>query len=87
MPNSPALPRYAEVARLLTGESQAEANDGVEWVRLLCRDLQIPPLRSYGIRPDDIPAICEKAVAASSMKANPLPLMNAEMRGIVAAAL
>ena len=39
------LPRFAEVARILTGKSSASAVDGVEWVRALCAELKIPPLR------------------------------------------
>src|SRR5208282_3470131 len=36
-----ALRRYDEVARLLTGDSGAIADDGVKWVRKLVGDLQI----------------------------------------------
>lgn len=87
LPNSQALARYGEVARLLTGEPQAEAADGIEFVRQLCSDLQIPRLGSYGISAADIPAICEKAAVASSMKANPLLLTNAELREILERAI
>jgi len=48
-PASQALSRYDEVARLLTGRSQATAEDGVRWTADICRKLEIPPLRAYGV--------------------------------------
>src|SRR5204863_2286599 len=44
------------------------------WVRDLRDHLQIPKLRAYGITENDIPSICERAAAASSMKPNPVVL-------------
>ena len=73
-PASPALGRYDEVARLLTGRSQATAEDGVRWMAELCERLEIPPLRAYGVSEADIPALVEKAAQASSMKGNPIVL-------------
>jgi alcohol dehydrogenase class IV len=86
-PESPARPRYKEIARWLTGRDEVEARDGVEWVRQLCADLDIRPLRSYGLTAKDVSAVCEKAAAASSMKANPLPLTQSELQEILFAAL
>jgi alcohol dehydrogenase class IV len=85
-PFHPALERYAAVARLLTGRREAVAEDGVEWVRALCSDLNIPSLRSWGIAPTDLPAVVEKATRASSMQANPLPLTGEELLAVVSAA-
>lgn len=85
-PGSPALSRYEHVARLLTDRPQATAEDGIEWVRDLCRDLAIPGLGRWGIEPGDFPAIVEKAARASSMKANPLPLTTVELHAILEAA-
>ena len=48
-PASEALRRYDEVARLLTGQVTASADDGVNWVRQLVSDLKIPRLGTYGI--------------------------------------
>lgn len=86
-PDAVALGRYEEVARRLTGRNSANADEGVEWVKRLCADLRIPPLRAYGISESDAPALCEKAAAASSMKGNPLPLTGDELREILLAAL
>jgi alcohol dehydrogenase class IV len=81
------LRRYAEVARLLTGDATATAEDGVRWVRALVAELQIPGLRAYGVTADDVPALAANAANASSMKANPLPLTTDELTGILLQAL
>ncbi|MGA9779682.1 MAG: iron-containing alcohol dehydrogenase [Limisphaerales bacterium] len=73
-PDSNALQRYNEVARLLTGIMSATADDGVNWTGELVADLQIPPLRAYGIQPEHIVDVVAKAANASSMKANPIIL-------------
>ncbi len=83
----PALGRYEEVARLLTGQPQATAEDGVQWIAQLCRRLEIPPLRAYGVAAADIPRVVEKAAHASSMKGNPVALTPEELGEIVARAL
>lgn len=81
------LGRYDEVGRLLTGRADADALDGVEWVRQLVKDLRIPPLRSYGITQGDIPGIVEKSLQASSMKSNPVLLGAEELTVVCRAAL
>ena len=86
-PLHPALARYAAIARLLTGRDDATADDGVQWVKTLCLDLKIPPLRAWGITEGDLPGIAEKAARASSMQANPLPLSGDEILAVLVAAL
>jgi alcohol dehydrogenase class IV len=86
-PKSPALERYDEAARILTGNTKSVADDGVEWMRRLCAELEIPPLRTYGLRPENIPVLCEKAAVASSTKGNPIVLEPAELRQILEQAL
>ena len=86
-PHSPALPRFEAVARLLTGRPQATADDGAAWVRQLCADLQIPPLKTYGITPRDVPVLVGKSAKASSMKANPIALTAEELGAILVEAL
>ena len=79
--------RYAAIAQLLTGDSTATPEDGVRWVRGLVAELAIPPLRTYGVTAESIPALVGKAAQASSMKANPLPLTPDELTAILLAAL
>jgi alcohol dehydrogenase class IV len=86
-PQSEALARYTEVARLLTGRGNATGDDGVAWVQSLCSDLKIPSLRTHGIALGDLAALCEKAGQSSSMKGNSLPLTPEELRDILERAL
>jgi alcohol dehydrogenase class IV len=86
-PRNPALERYAAIARLLTGRNEARAEDGIDWVRGLCVEFNIPSLRTWGVTEADLPGVVEKAVRASSMQANPLPLTSQELLAVVAAAL
>jgi alcohol dehydrogenase class IV len=79
LPASPALPRYDTIARLLTGHSDARAEDGVVWVRKLVADLDIPPLSTYGLSRADIPDLVNRAAQASSLKANPIVLTAEEL--------
>jgi alcohol dehydrogenase class IV len=81
-PESGALRRYDEVARLLTGRAQAVADDAATWIAELCRRLEIPALRAYGVSESDIPILAEKAAKASSMKGNPIELTSDELREI-----
>jgi len=86
-PEGETLRRYGTVARLLTGKPDAVPEDGVEWVRQLCGELQIPPLRSYGIQERDVPTLVEKASRASSTKGNPITLTMDELREVLTRAL
>lgn len=86
-PQHPALGRYATIARLLTSRNDARAEDGIDWVRELCVELNIPALRAWGVTQADLPGVVEKAAHASSMQANPLPLTSTELLAVVAAAL
>jgi alcohol dehydrogenase class IV len=81
------LRRYGDVARILTGEPDASAENGVEWVAQLCRTLSVSRLGTYGIGAQHISAIVENAARASSMKANPIALTSAELREILLRAL
>lgn len=87
MPDSQALQRYDEIARILTGSSEATARDAVTWVQELCDALQAPALAQYGMTTADIPVLVEKAAKASSMKGNPLVLTAEELTEIVERAL
>lgn len=81
------LARYAEVARLLTGDPTATSAGGVAWVRRLVTDLEIPPLAAHGMTGADVPAVVARAKEASSMKGNPVRLGDEELAAILRAAL
>jgi alcohol dehydrogenase class IV len=82
-PAGEALARYARVAQLLTGSASASVEEGIKWVRQLVRDLEIAPLRTYGIGREHFGELARKAAQASSMKANPIELTPAELEEIL----
>lgn len=84
---SPVLGRFTEAARILTGNADARAEDGLEWVRTLCAKLSIAPLAAYGFRDDHAPELIAKAMQASSMRGNPVALEAPELGAILAAAM
>ncbi|MCC6390158.1 MAG: iron-containing alcohol dehydrogenase [Bryobacterales bacterium] len=86
-PDSEKLARYQTVAGILTRDSHARPRDAAAGLHSLCRSLLIPPLRDYGIMESDIPAIVSKALQASSMKGNALPLTAAELSRILKRAI
>jgi alcohol dehydrogenase class IV len=75
------LARFQRLGGLLIGKEDAE--EVVRWVEELCAELQVPPLRTYGIQPENFDSLCERAAKASSMKANPIPLTDAELHEIL----
>jgi alcohol dehydrogenase class IV len=83
-PDSPALNRFTEFSRM-TGGSSAE--DGIQWIAALCRDLQVSSLSTLGIKETDFPALVEKAQRAGSMKTNPVELTANELTQILREAL
>ncbi len=86
-PGAPALARYDEAARLLTGQPDAVAIDGVAWVSNLVEVFAVPRLAAFGIVLADLPEIVAKSQQASSMKANPVPLAANELARVLEQAL
>jgi alcohol dehydrogenase class IV len=84
---SPALGRYDEIARIITGDPDADSRSGIRWVSDLCRSLQITPLAFAGMSKNDIPDLVKKAMRASSMKGNPVELTEGELTSILEKAL
>jgi len=86
-PQSDALRRYQEVACMLTGRGDATAEDGIRWTREICQELEIPPLKTYGIGEQDVAALVADAAKASSMKGNPLALTTEELQEVLRRAM
>lgn len=86
LPDSPAIARYTEVARLLTGDAAAKVEAGLDWVWKLCDSLHIKPLKEYGLNPDDFFAVIAQSQKANSMKGNPLSLTDSELLSILESA-
>lgn len=77
--SSLALDRYSEVARIVTGNHVARAEDGVAWLVALVEELRVPKLSAYGIRDEDIARVVAAARQASSMQGNPIVLTDDEL--------
>ena len=86
-PAHPALGRYTEVARLLTGTPTASIEDGLAWIRETVTLLAVPGLASFGVRPQDADELAAKAAVSSSMQGNPVTLSPAGLRAIILQAL
>ena len=86
-PESPAINRYDEVARIITGKSTDRAAEGINWIQELCSQLQVPRLAEYGIKKGDLSNIVQKSKDASSMKGNPILLTEAELLEVLTKAL
>ncbi len=83
----PTLERFSELGRLLTGNQNAHAEDGIGWLYEICIALKVRPLASYGVTKSDLPEIIGQAKKASSMKGNPIELMDAELSQIMEMAI
>jgi len=86
-PDSTYRARFDRVARLLTGDENTTAHDGVAWLQRLCAQLNIPTLSTYGITPNAFDEVITKSKQASSMKGNPVVLADQDLQRILEAAL
>jgi alcohol dehydrogenase class IV len=86
-PGSPAINRYKEVARIITGRSTDRASEGINWIQEMCSQLQVPRLAEYGIKEADFSTIVAKSKNASSMKGNPISLTETELLDVLKAAV
>lgn len=89
-PDSPALPKYAEIGRRFAMQKGLNGPDArrflVEALGDWEKELDLPRLSAYGIGAGD----CARIVAASragSMKTNPIVLSDAELTSILASRL
>jgi alcohol dehydrogenase class IV len=83
----PDFERFTEMSRLLTGDPDSRAEDGIRWLHELCAALKVPPLATYGVTKSDFPEIIAQAKKASSMKGNPAELTDDELNRIMEMAL
>jgi len=85
-PGSPALARYAEIARILRGGRPSSPEDAAPVLAELAAALGIRGLAGYGLSLEDLPGLAAKAKATSSMQGNPIGLTDEELVSILAAA-
>ena len=86
-PGHPALERYAQAARLLTGDPAAAVQDGLAWIRQTLTLLAVPGLAAFGVRPQYADEIAAKALISSSMRGNPVALNHGDLEAILLRAL
>ena len=84
---SPVLSRFDNIALVLTADERATRHDAVQWLHDLSKELQIPPLHTYGVQPAAFDEIIAKTQRSSSMKGNPIPFSDETLRRILTAAL
>jgi alcohol dehydrogenase class IV len=77
------LLRYDQVAQVLTGKSNAKAEEGIARIHDLCDALDIPGLSDFGITEDHFPDLITSSKKASSMKGNPVNLTDEELTEIL----
>lgn len=77
------LLRYDQVAQVLTGKSNAKAEEGIARIHDLCEALDIPGLSDFGITEDHFPDLIARSKKASSMKGNPVNLTDEELTEIL----
>ena len=82
-PESQYISRYKQTAQILTGNADSKAEDIIEFIWQLNRDLSLPSLSKFGIMEDAFPEIIVKAAGSSSMKGNPILLNPDEMYAIL----
>jgi alcohol dehydrogenase class IV len=78
--------RYAEIARLVTGDGSATVEAGISWVERLANELGIRSLGQLGVTSGSFGDIVERAMRASSMQGNPVRLEPAELSAILESA-
>jgi alcohol dehydrogenase class IV len=77
------LDRYANIGKILSGDTAATAETGIQWVLNFCLHAKIQPLSFYGLTEAYFSKIIDKAIIASSMKGNPITLTEVELRNIL----
>lgn len=83
--NHPALARYAHIAAFLNLGPDADALSA--YVEQLRRELQIPGLATFGLKPADFAELIPLARKANNMKFNPAALSDTQLEDILSASL
>jgi alcohol dehydrogenase class IV len=86
-PNHPVLKKFDSLAQIITGDPNATAQDGIDWMTQLCERLFIPPLSTHGLSEEDFPLVIKKSKHSSSMKGNPIRLNDDELKSILKKAI
>ncbi len=77
------LERYVEIARLVTGNGSASAEEGIAWIEQLAVELEVSCLGPPAVTVEQRDELAERALRASSMQGNPVRLSLADIRTIL----
>jgi alcohol dehydrogenase class IV len=83
---SPALHRYEQAARLLTGCDEATPDDAVDWLRERVAALDVPALGALGLDRGRHGEVAGKAARSTSMQGNPVALTQDDLLAVLQAA-
>ena len=90
-PASPSVERLDRACSCLLGRTPGTVQDTVAaaaaWIRDVCNRMEIPGLTTFGLETGDLVPLAVAARQASSMKANPVPLTELEVVGIITSAM
>jgi len=82
------LQRVVDVARIVTGNPQANWTDGVAWLDALVKDCRVPCLSDLcGLTSHQISEVAQATAEASSTKGNPVKLSVEDLEDILRKAL
>jgi alcohol dehydrogenase class IV len=85
------LSRYATIGRQLprsqTASDQNAIDACIRFTADLVRELNIPPVKQFGLRPSDVPAMVALAAKSSSTRFNPVVLSDDSLSTAVIAAI
>lgn len=82
-PSNPAIERYLDISQVVGFSERDDDRNLTTWVNHLTEDLRIPRLVDMGLERADITEVIDQAKRASSMKANPIRLDEAEISRIL----
>ena len=71
----------------MTGDANATVEDGVAWIVKLVKDCGVPGLGEFGLKEGDFDEVVAKSKESSSMKGNPVPLSDEELKTMLRKAL
>jgi alcohol dehydrogenase class IV len=86
-PGSRRLDRFTTLARQLPGYESPTPDALIHFTAALVHDLQIPPLKTFGLTPKDIPPMISLSRQTSSMRFNPVPLSDDSLTTALTAAI
>lgn len=77
--NVSVIEKFAEIARIFSGNAEATAEDGIESIKNLVQQLNIPKLGALGLTAGSFPELVASTKKSSSIKGNPVTLTDDDL--------